>query len=160
MQSKNIFYILACISFAIILGAALYEHLVIWPNAFAKIPVSLTVFQGEHAMNSAPFWIGIHPVTLTLLVIALVMNRKTERRKHILYTVVVYALVLVSTFAWFVPELLTLINTPYSNSVDESLTFRGSRWEMLSIVRGIVLFAAAIFLYIGLTKPVADRQLA
>lgn len=160
MQSKNIIYALACLSFSIICGAATYEHLVVWPNAFAKIPASLTMFQGEHALNSATFWPMIHPVTLLLMAVALVLCWKTPRRKHLLYTLAIYAVVLTTTFIYFVPELLELIRTPYSNTVDEGLTSRGSRWETLSLVRGVVLFATAIFLYLGLTKPVERTRTA
>lgn len=160
MQSKNISYILACLSFSVILGAAVYEHVAVWPNAFSSLPASLTMFQGNTSLNSAPFWMSIHPVTLVLLVIALILSWKTERKKHVLYTLVVYALVLVSTFTWFVPELLSLINAPYSNTVDESLTSRGSRWEVLSLIRGVILFGVAIFLYLGLTKPASTQRFA
>lgn len=160
MQSRNLLYILACLSFSIICGAAVYEHVAVWPNAFASLPKSLTSFQGEYALNSGPFWMMIHPVTMVLLIIALIVSWKTQRKKHVFYSLIVYVAILATTFAWFVPELLDLVNTPYSNAYDASLTSRGSRWEILSIIRGVVLFATAIFLYMGLTKPAAKHVAA
>lgn len=160
MQSKNFIYILLCLSFSLICGAAVYEHVVIWPKAFAAIPASLAAFQGEYAMNNGLFWQMIHPITLVLFIIAMVTNWKTDRKKNVLYSFIVYAIILATTFAWFVPELLDLVHTPYSNTTDESLTSRGSRWETLSIIRGIVLFATAIFLYMGLTKPGVNHAAA
>jgi hypothetical protein len=160
MHPRNLFYILTCLSFSIICGAAVYEHVVVWPNAFASLPRSLSAFQGEYALNSAPFWMMIHPVTMMLFIIALIVSWKTQRKKHVLYPLIVYVAILSTTFAWFVPELLDLVNTPYSNTHDASLTSRGSRWETLSIIRGVVLFATAIFLYIGLTKPAAKHATA
>lgn len=159
MQSKNILYILACLSFSVILGAAVYEHTAVWPNAYAKMPASLTMFQGEYALDSSIFWMSIHPVTLVLFIITLIINWRTARRKNVLYSLIVYALILVVTSIWFVPELMDLVHSPYSNTLDEPLTARGSRWEMLSIIRAIVLFATAIFLYLGLTKP-AEKDAA
>lgn len=153
MQLKNIIYILACLSFTVICGAAVYEHMVIWPKAFAKLPASLIAFRGEHAMDNGAFWKMIHPVTLVLFIITLITSWRTKRRKHILYSFVIYAAILVTTFAWFVPELLDIIHTPYNNTFDETLTSRGSRWETLSIIRAVILFATAMFLFTGLTKP-------
>lgn len=160
MQPKNLFYILLCLSFSLICGAAVYEHVVVWPNAFASLPRSLSAFQGEYALNSAPFWMMIHPVTMVLFIIALIVSWRTERKKHVLYSLIVYVVILATTFTWFVPELLDLVNTPYSDTYDASLTSRGSRWETLSIIRGIVLFVTAIFLYMGLTKPAVKHAAA
>jgi small neutral amino acid transporter SnatA (MarC family) len=102
----------------------------------------------------------IHPVTMVLFIIALIVSWRTERKKHVLYSLIVYVVILATTFAWFVPELLSLINTPYSDTYDASLTSRGSRWEILSIIRGIVLFVTAIFLYMGLTKSAVKHVTA
>jgi hypothetical protein len=157
MQPRNLVYILTCLSFSVICGAAVYEHVALWPNAFKKLPASLTAFQGEYALNSAPFWMSIHPVTLVLFIIAGVMHWKTERKKHLLYPLLAYLAVLTVTFIYFVPELMSIIKTPYSNSYDEALNTRGSRWEILSIIRGIGLFLTAVYLYLGLTRP-ATRE--
>jgi hypothetical protein len=153
MQPRNLVYILTCLSFSVICGAAVYEHVALWPNAFDKLPASLTAFQGEYALNSAPFWMSIHPITLVLFIIAGIMHWKTERKRHLLYPLISYLAVLTATFIYFVPELLGLIGSPYSNTYDEALTARASRWEILSIARGVLLFATAVYLYLGLTKP-------
>ncbi len=160
MQPKNLIYILLCLSFSLICGAAVYEHVVIWPKAFAAIPASLTAFQGEYAMNNGLFWMMIHPITLVLFIIALIISWKTDRKKNVLFPFITYILILATTFAWFVPELLDLVNTAYSNTIDETLTARGSRWEILSIIRAAILFACAIFLYMGLTKPAVKNAAA
>ena len=55
-----------------------------WPKAYSAPPQSLTMFQGKYAIESGPFWMSIHPVTLVLF-ISLVLNWKSERRKNILY---------------------------------------------------------------------------
>jgi len=160
MQSKNLFYILACLSFSLICGAGLYEHVVLWPKAFASLPGSLTAFQGSYGLNNGIFWQMIHPLTLVFFIIALVLSWRSERKKHVLYPLITYAVVLVITFAWFVPVLLELIHTPYSNTHDSTLTSRASRWETLSIVRAFVLFGSAIYLFLGLTKPVTQKTTA
>jgi hypothetical protein len=63
-----------------------------------------------------------------------------------------YVLILLATFAFFVPELLELTGTPYSDTVDQSLQSRGSRWIILSLIRAGLLIVLAITLLLGLTK--------
>lgn len=152
MQLKNLVYLVTCLSFSLICGAAIYEHTVLWPPAFSRLPASLTVFQGEYKLNNGTFWMTIHPVTLTLLIIVTVLSWRTERKRYVLVPMITYIVVLVATFAYFVPELLGIIGTKWSDTYDETLTARGSRWVNLSIIRMIVLFGAALVLYTGLTK--------
>lgn len=135
MNSKNIFYILACISYCLIIGAAVYEHIAVWPVAFSEPPRSLTMFQGNYAIEPALFWKFIHPVTLTLFIITLGLNWKTERKKFILIPLITYIILLIVTFIYFVPELMSLIKTPYSEAVDEVVRKRGSLWITLSSIR-------------------------
>ncbi|HNQ41189.1 MAG TPA: hypothetical protein PKL22_03805, partial [Saprospiraceae bacterium] len=101
MNSKNIFYILACISYCLIIGAAVYEHIAVWPVAFSEPPRSLTMFQGNYAIEPALFWKFIHPVTLTLFIITLGLNWKTERKKFILIPLITYIILLIVTFIYF-----------------------------------------------------------
>jgi NADH:ubiquinone oxidoreductase subunit 6 (subunit J) len=152
MNFKNILYALACLSFSVIIGAAIYEHTALWPAAFSEPPRSLSVFQGPYRLDAASFWMSIHPVTLLLFVIALMVNWKTERRKPLLIAIIGYVVILITTFIYFVPELLELTGTPYSDSVDASLQSRGSRWITLSLIRGGVLIVLAMNLLLGLTK--------
>jgi predicted permease len=158
MNSKNLFYILVCISFSLILGAGIYEHLAVWPIAYSEPPRSLTMFQGAYAIQSAHFWMPVHPLTLVLFIIALVLNRKTERKKYILVPLIIYAVVLVVTFSLFVPELISLTGTPYSNSFDPAIKQRGQLWINLSLVRMGLMLAAYVMLLQGLMKPAKQRD--
>jgi hypothetical protein len=152
MNFRNILYALTCLSFSVILGAAIYEHTALWPTAFSEPPKSLSVFQGPYRLNSAMFWMSVHPVTLLLFVITLAVSWKTTRRKHVLIAMGGYVIVLLTTFTFFVPELVELTGTPYSDTVDASLQARGSRWITLSLIRGGVLIALAMVLLLGLTE--------
>jgi hypothetical protein len=148
-------YILTCLSFSVIIGAAVYEHTAVWPSAFSELPRSLTSLQGAYKLNSAPFWQSIHPITVVMFIVTFLISRKSERRKYVLIPLLLYFIILITTFSFFVPELLSLIGTPYANTLDEGLTSRASRWVNLSLIRMVILVAAAVFLYIGLTKPLA-----
>jgi hypothetical protein len=152
MNFKNFIYALTCLAFSAIIGAAIYEHTALWPAAFAEPPKSLAVFQGPYRLNAAPFWQSIHPVTLLLFIITLVFSWRTYRRKVILITLAGYIGILIATFIYFVPELLELTGTPFSDTVDTSLQERGNLWITLSLVRGGILIILAINLLLGLTE--------
>lgn len=152
MNFKNFIYALTCLAFSAIIGAAIYEHTALWPAAFAEPPKSLAVFQGPYRLNAAPFWQSIHPVTLLLFIITLVFSWRTYRRRVILITLAGYIGILIATFIYFVPELLELTGTPFSDTVDTSLQERGNLWITLSLVRGGILIILAINLLLGLTE--------
>lgn len=150
---KNIIYALLCLSLSIIIGAGVYEHIAVFPRAFAAPPKSLMMFQGEYGTNPGAFWKIIHPVTLLLFIITLTLSWKTERRKNVLIPLIIYAIILIATFIYFVPELMALVTTKYENVVNPDLVERGSRWQVLSLMRLCVAIAIDLFLFLGLTKP-------
>ena len=152
MNVKNFLYGLSCFLFTLIIGAGVYEHIAIWPRAFAALPASLSMFQGEYGLESAPFWMSIHPLTLLVFLITLFISWKTARKKHVLLAVIGYVVVLIATFTYFVPELLDLIQTPFSTEVNQQLTNRGTRWENLSLVRLGLITVIAANLYAGVFK--------
>ena len=155
---RNFILILACISFVIVIGGALYEHLALVPVWTSAVPVSLSVFQGEYRLSPQNFWIPIHPVTILLLVAALVAFWRSDRRGLIMTVLGGYLLILGVTFVYFVPELTELTQTPFSETVDEALTARAGRWESLSLVRLGFLIILAITLLSTLAKPVDTRS--
>lgn len=150
---RTLILVLASISFCIVIGGAVYEHLAIVPTWSAAVPASLTMFQGEYAIAPGRFWIPIHPVTILLLLMALIVNWPTPRRKFILTTVTGYVMVLIATFLFFVPELMALTQSAYSTVVDVDLTRRAKTWEMLSLVRLAFMVLLAVILLHGLSQP-------
>ncbi len=156
--ARNLFYILGCLSFITVIGGATYEHLAVVPVWASAVPASLSMFQGEYGLAAQRFWIPIHPVTLVLLLTALVLNWRTPRRFFILTCLVGYAVILGITSVYFVPELIALTGSAYSTSVDAELTERARMWEVLSLVRLGVLYLLAAMLLWGLAKPIPDRR--
>lgn len=152
MKIKNIVYILSCLAFCSIIGAAIFEHLAVWPNAYAAPPKSLSMFQGEYGIDPANFWRRVHPVTLLLFIATTILFWKSQRRKHVLVTFGGYLALMIFTGTYFVPELIDIISTPFSQEVSNDLVARGKRWEVLSIIRLLVLIALAVYYMLGLTK--------
>lgn len=155
MNFRNFLYIITCISFGVVIGAAVYEHTALWPVAYSMLPKSLAIFQGPYRFDSAPFWIYIHPVTLVLFISTAILTWNTERKKFVLIPLVGYIAVLLITFTYFVPELMDLLGSPYSDTYDVELTGRAQQWVTLSLIRGAFLIVFSGFLLLGLTKSEA-----
>lgn len=158
MQTRNLIYAINCLALSVIVGAAVYEHVAIWPHAYAAIPASLSMFQGTYGLNSQYFWMSVHPVTLLLFALNLWLHWKSERRRPILASLGGYILILVITSIYFVPELLQLVDTPFAEIVSPELTERGQLWENLSLVRLLVLIVLSLHLSIGLNRSSLPLQ--
>jgi len=152
-STKDFLLIGACMLFGIVLGAAVYEHLAVIPKWNAAIPSSLSMFQGKYGLQAQYFWVPIHPFTIIFMVAALIANWHNSRRKNILYALTGYVLILIVTYIYFVPTLIRLIETPYSETVDEALTNSGATWEILSLLRLVFIVIISYLLLSSLTKP-------
>jgi hypothetical protein len=152
-STKDLLLILASICFIIIVGAATYEHLAVIPQWSAAPPSSFSLFNGKYPLRAQYFWIPVHPVTVLLMAGALITNWKNSRKKNILTVFIGYLAILVITYVYFVPQLMTFMETPYQDTVDEALLAKASMWETLSLIRLVVLFVLSYILLSALTKP-------
>jgi len=152
MSFKNFIYSLTCLSFSIIIGAAIYEHLAVVPQWSAAPPASLSMLQGEYGLYAQAFWMPIHPITLVLMILTLLLSWKSPRRVNVAIPLIGYAAILAITFVYFVPELIAITTTPYADTVDAALTERAAQWEMLSLVRLGFLIVLSLVLFSGLTR--------
>ncbi|MCC5907333.1 MAG: hypothetical protein JJU13_14065 [Balneolaceae bacterium] len=157
MNLKNLIYVLTCLFFTMISGAALYEHIAVVPQWSAAPPASLSMFQGEYGINPESFWMMIHPVTLLFMITTLILCWKSAQRKYLLITFSGYILILISTAIYFVPELIALTTIEFSETADAELTDRAGLWEIMSIIRMIIIMGLAVVLFFGLTK--SDERL-
>ena len=151
-MKKDIIYSISCLTFAIMIGGAVYEHLNVVPQWTAAPPVSLSMFQGEYGLKPELFWMSIHPVNIILFAATLIIHWKTKRRKNVLITLISYFIILIITSIYFVPELLSITSTTYASAPDSDLTKRAKLWEILSLARLGVLMVLSIILFTGLTK--------
>ena len=151
-MKKDLLYALTCLCFTIMIGGAVYEHLNVVPQWSAAPPQSLSMFQGEYGLKPGAFWMVIHPVNFVLFIITLILHWKTARRKTVAGVLMLYMAIIVITAIYFVPELMSIINTPFSPTANAGLTQRASLWETLSLVRLGILLVMAVVLFLGLTK--------
>jgi hypothetical protein len=144
---------LAIILWGTLLGGIAYSHLVYFPVYLSALPASAVVVNGPYGLNEGVFWTLIHPLLIIALIIALALNwRSKPRRKLIALSFAVYAVVLVVSALFFIPELGAFRHSPESTLSPAEWLARGRRWQHLSWVRGSVMYAAELPLLVALTE--------
>ncbi len=156
---SNPLLMLAIVVWGTLLGGIAYSHLVYFPVYLSDLPSSAVVVNGPYAMNDGIFWVIIHPLLITSLAAALVLNWKSSsRRRLIAISFVVYVTLLLISLFYFVPELVLFKNSPQSTVAATEWLARGRRWQRLSWLRGIGAYIAFLPLLIALTKPTDDSH--
>src|SRR3954471_5364257 len=128
---------LSIILWGTLLGGIAYAHLVYFPVYLSALPDSAVVVNGPYGLNEGIFWTIIHPALILSLIISLALNWKsTQRRKLILISFALYAVVLIISQLYFIPELGAFRNSPTLNLTPAEWLARGQRWQHLSWIRG------------------------
>jgi hypothetical protein len=132
-------------------GAQLFAIAVVVGTVTQAPPRSLAMYAGEYGYDSGPFWEMMPTVTLVLLLVALVGNWRTPRRRLILAAVGLF--IAAGLFTVFVmgPAQEAVVGAGYSDAVDQALRVQAARWHMLDWVSwaltlsvGTVLTAALV----------------
>jgi hypothetical protein len=135
----------ATLGWGVLCGAMVYEHVAVIPQWAKKPPESLAMWTGEHRVRAERFWMSIHPVLLLLLGATLATGWGDGARRELLfYALGGYAIVIATTAAWFVPELMTLTRDPKAPIPPDEWGRRARRWEALSLARGALLIVIAV----------------
>jgi hypothetical protein len=143
---------LSIILWGTMLGGIAYSHLVYFPVYLSALPASAVVVNGPYGLNESTFWMSLHPPLLVSLIIALTLNWKVpSRRTFIGSSLALYAILLVATAVYFVPELIAFQQSPSSSLTQGEWSTRTARWERLSWLRGAVGYLAFVPLLFALT---------
>ncbi len=139
---------------AMIVGGVLYSHIVYFPPYLSHLPESNSLITGEYGLKDQNFWMPLHPLVILSTFTSLIVNWKTlDKRKYILIALGIYALAIIATAIYFVPNLLAFAEAGKSTSVTVSEWYqRGQTWQHLSWIRGSFMFIGFILLLIALTK--------
>src|SRR5215210_9213608 len=143
LKLSTISLMLAVTLWGTLLGGIAYSHLVYFPVYLSALPDSAVVVNGTYGLHEGRFWMIIHPLLILSLVVTLALNwRSRARRKLVLISFAVYALVLAITQIYFIPELIAFSRSPESSLSPAEWLARGRRWQRLSWLRGAVCYAA------------------
>lgn len=114
------------------------------------------MFAGEYGYNSGPFWDVIPTVTLVLLLIALVGNWRTSRRRLLLTALALF--IAAGLFSVFVmgPVQEAVVSAGYSDAVDEGLRMQAARWHTLDWIAWALTLGVGVILVSSLAVRVPE----
>jgi hypothetical protein len=159
LKLNTLSLMLSIIFWGTLLGGIAYSHLVYFPVYLSALPDSAVIVNGPYALHEGTFWMIIHPLLILSLIISLVLNWKLKaRRKLIGITMALYAVALVATTFYFVPELKAFANSPNLLVSPAEWLARGQRWQWLSWTRGLMMYIGFVPLLLALAKPVGVQK--
>ena len=146
----QIFLWLFVIALGIELGGGLYETLVVMPLWSAAPPDSVTAYYQHNVANpqftlnaGGRFWMFFTPLVGLTAIAALLSGLKTpaEHRRWRIVGTVLALIVVVATFAWFVPNIIKLMSKDVLTMSADEIASVTNWWVRLNWVRA-VLYAA------------------
>jgi Domain of unknown function (DUF1772) len=150
MTISKILLWLFVIVFSIELGGGLYETLVVVPTWAGNPPDSVIAFYQNNAakpdlaLNAGPkFWMFCTPLTGLTAIGAFLSGLRTNpvhRHWRVLGTGLAI-IVVVWTFAWFVPNIMRLFSEEVLTMNPADLSALANRWASLNWLR-VVLYSA------------------
>jgi len=159
LRLSTISLMLSIILWGTLLGGIAYSHLVYFPVYLSALPDSAVVVNGPYGLHEELFWTLIHPLLILSLVVSLTLNWKIRARRRLIgISLTLYALAIVATAFYFVPELRAFKNSPNLAVSPAEWFARGQRWQKLSWLRGTVMYLGIVPLLLALTKPVNEPQ--
>jgi len=159
LRLSTISLMLSIILWGTLLGGIAYSHLVYFPVYLSALPDSAVVVNGPYGLHEELFWTLIHPLLILSLVVSLALNWKIRARRRLIgISLTLYALAIVATAFYFVPELRAFKNSPNLAVSPAEWFARGQRWQKLSWLRGTVMYLGIVPLLLALTKPVNEPQ--
>ena len=158
----QIFLWLFVISLGIELGGGLYETLVIMPLWSAAPPDSVVAYYLHNVANpqfkpnaGGRFWMFFTPLVGLSAIAALLSGLKTppEHRRWRMAGTIPAVIVVISTFAWFVPNIIKLFSEDVTQMSAQELTSLTNWWVRLNWMRAIVYSAAWLAALRALSIP-------
>jgi hypothetical protein len=154
----NLSLLAATVSSLLQAGAQLFAVAVIVGTVTEAPPRSLAMYSGEYGYDSGPFWEVMPTVTLVLLLLALVVNWRTQRRR--LLVGAVGAFLLAGLFVVFVmgPLQAEVVSAGFADTVDPALAARAARWHTLDWISWALTLVPGVLLVLALGSPsTSDR---
>jgi hypothetical protein len=158
----QIFLWLFVIAVGIELGGGLYETLVVMPLWTLSPPDSVIAYYQHNAANpqfalnaGGRFWIFFTPLVGLLAIAALLSGLKTrpEHRRWRIAGTVLALVVVVFTFAWFVPNIIKLMSESVIGMSRDEVTSLTNWWVRLNWVRAVFYAAGWLAALRALTLP-------
>lgn len=150
------------IAFGIEIGAGLYETLVVMPVWALAPPDSVIAYFQYNVANpqfilnaGGRFWMHQTPLVGLLALLTLISGFRTrpEHRKWRILGAVLALIVVIATFAWFVPNLVRLFSEEVLTMSRDEVTSVTTWWVRLNWVRVVVYSAGWLAALRALSIP-------
>lgn len=158
----QVFQWLFVIALSLVIGGGLYETLVVMPLWTLSPPDSVLAYY-QHSVahpqfvtnQGGRFWIFFTPLLGLTAIATLVAGLKTrpEHRRWRIAGAALALVVVVSTFAWFVPNVLLLMGEGVTKLSPERVTSLTNWWVRLNWVRVFIYITAWLAGLRALTLP-------
>jgi hypothetical protein len=152
----NVSLIPAVVSALLQAGAQLFAIAVVVRTVTAAPPRSLAMYAGEYGYKSGPFWEMMPTVTLGLLIVALVGNWRTPRRRLLLAAVGLFIAAGIFTVVVMGPVQDAVVGVGYRDAVDEALRVQAARWLLLDWVAWALTLGTGVVLAASLAVRVPE----
>jgi len=139
-------------------GAQLFALTIIASTVSEAPPRSFAMFEGEYGYNSSAFWNTVPPITFVLLLIALITNWKTRRRKLLLFALTLFLIGGLVAGFYLEPLFAEMIAKGYRDEVDPVLQSRAARWYAIDWMVWGLGVVAGLALLLALIRPVTTLQ--
>ena len=156
MNLRLVSVAIALVASAMLLGAGVYESVVVAPN-FQGAPASLEHARGfYHATNPGMFFRVISPAVQLFLLVALLWNwRRPGTRWRLAGALALAILADVITFRFHYPRNAILFGTPLTNSPAD-LDRVGAEWATGNYVRIAVVLIMVVLVMASLIRIARD----
>src|ERR1041385_8894935 len=147
-RARDLSLAAAIVVWATILGGIVYSHIVWFPPYLGGMPATAAIAKTIH---DEYFWLTVHPLAILSLLVALALNWKLRQRRNLIaITIGIYAVIIVLTSIYFVPELMAFRNAQGPGD----WVARGQKWQHLSWLRGAFMYAAFVPLLLAWRREV------
>lgn len=142
----------ATIMAGVIAIAGGYERAFNMPKWFANPPVSFSLIN-KQSKNAQLFWIPVQILFIVSFIIATITNWQfIAMRLYLIIAFACFLLVVISTVAYFLKEILAFSKMPAITPVTPVLQQRADQWLRLTTFRNILQFISLVMLVIALSK--------
>ncbi len=139
-QANSVSLYFTVFLWAILIGAIVYSHIVFYPPYLSNLPESTSLLEGPYPIDDKGFWMVMVPVLLLSLLTTVMLNwRYPVKRKYLLYALAVYAVAVIATVTYFVPEVIAFSKSNISDIPRRTWRDRSGTWLYLSWVRGVFM---------------------
>jgi len=154
IQARQISLYIALTFWAIIIGGVMYSHIVYFPPYLSHLPESNKLITGDYGLHDGNFWMLVHPFTIVTTIATLTLNWRIKKRRNlILIAFGIYAIAIVATGTYFLPNLLAFASSSSGTTIPASEWYqRGQTWQHFSWIRGSSLYVGFLTLLIALTR--------